>query len=138
MGEKAGYLESLVPTTEGQLSKNHHTSIMARKRQRRRRRKVTRSQRAELQFPVSRVDRFLREGNYSRRLSSSAPVSLAGVLEYLTSNILELAGEVAHTTGRKRIAPEHVCRVVQNNEQLHQLFKQGGTSVFEPPEPDDN
>ena len=111
---------------------------MARKSQRRRRWKITHSQRAELQFPVSRVDRFLGEGIYSRRLSSSALVFLVGVLEYLTPNILGLAGEVTHTSGMKRIAPEHVCQVVQNKEQLHQLFKQGGTSVFEPPEPDDN
>ena len=109
---------------------------MAKKMQRRRRQKRTHSQRGE--FPLSLVDRFLREEFHSSRLSSSALSFLTSVLEYLTSNILELAGEVAHTTGRKRIAPEHVCRVVQNNEQLHQLFKQGGTSVFEPPEPEDN
>lgn len=118
-----------------QLSHNHHTGTMAGKR---RRRNITRSRRAELQFPVSRVDRFLREGNYSRRLSSSAPVFLAGVLEYLTSNILELAGEEAHTSGRKRIAPEHLCRVVQNNDQLLQLFKEGTKSVFESSDPDEN
>lgn len=105
---------------------------MAKKMQRRRRQKRTRSQRGEL--PFSLVDRFLREEFHSSRLSSSALSFLTSVLEYLTSNILELAGEVAHTTGRKRIAPEHVCRVVQNNEQLHQLFKPGGTSVNE----DDN
>lgn len=115
---------------------NHHTSTMARKRQRQR--NITRSRRAGLQFPVSRVDRFLREGNYSRRLSSSAPVFLAGVLEYLTSNILELAGEEAHTSGRKRISPEHLCRVVQNNDQLYQLFKEGNESVFESSDPDEN
>lgn len=111
------------------------TGTMAGKR---RRRNISRSRRAELQFPVSRVDRFLREGNYSRRLSSSAPVFLAGVLEYLTSNILELAGEEAHTSGRKRISPEHLCRVVQNNDQLHQLFKEGTKSVFESADPDEN
>lgn len=105
---------------------------MAKKMQRRRRQKRTRSQRGEL--PLSLVDRFLREEFHSSRLSSSALSFLTSVLEYLTSNILELAGEVAHTTGRKRIAPEDVRLVVQNNEQLHQLFKPGGTSVNE----DDN
>ncbi|XP_034342218.1 histone H2A-like 3 [Arvicanthis niloticus] len=109
---------------------------MARKRQRRP--NISRSRRAELQFPVSRVDRFLREGKFSRRLSSSAPVFLAGVLEYLTSNILDLAGEEAHNNGRKRIAPEHVCQVVQNNDQLHQFFKEGTKSPFDSSEPDQN
>ncbi|OBS69648.1 hypothetical protein A6R68_01811 [Neotoma lepida] len=101
---------------------------MARKR---RRRNISRSTRAELQFPVSRVDRFLREGNYSRRLSSSAPVFLAGVLEYLISNILELAGEEAHTSGKKLISPDHVYQVVQNNQQLNHLFKEDTRSVDE-------
>ena len=105
---------------------------MAKIMQRRRRQKRARSQRGEL--PLSLVDRFLREEIHSSRLSSSALPFLTSVLEYLTSNILELAGEVAHTTGRKRIAPEDVRLVVQNNEQLRQLFKPGGTSVNE----DDN
>ncbi|XP_038175240.1 histone H2A-Bbd type 1-like [Arvicola amphibius] len=87
-----------------------------------RRRNTSRSTRAELQFPVSRVDHYLREGKYSRRLSSSAPVFLAGVLEYIASNILDLAGEEAHTNGKKRITPEHVYQVVENNQQLHELF----------------
>ncbi|XP_052598866.1 histone H2A-Bbd type 1-like [Peromyscus californicus insignis] len=105
----------------------------------RRRRNVSRSTRAKLQFPVSRVDRFLREGNYSRRLSSSTPVFLAGVLEYLTSNILELAGEEAHVSGKKRISPDHVYQVVQNNEQLHQLFEDNNKSVDdEIPETDED
>ncbi|XP_012976308.1 histone H2A-Bbd type 1-like [Mesocricetus auratus] len=105
-----------------------------------RRRNITRSARAELQFPVSRVDRFLREGNYSRRLSSSTPVFLAGVLEYLTSNILELAGEEAHTNGRKRITPEHLYRVVQNNEHLQELFKEDtrNSGIDETSEDSDN
>lgn len=107
-------------------------------RRNRRRRNISRSTRAKLQFPVSRVDRFLREGNYSRRLSSSAPVFLAGILEYLTSNILELAGEVAHINGRKRIAPEHLCQVLRNNPQLHQLLKEGTKSMIESSEPDEN
>ncbi|XP_021009628.1 histone H2A-like 1 [Mus caroli] len=99
---------------------------MARIMKRRRRQKRTCSQRGEL--PVSLVDRFLREENHSRRLSSSALLFLTSVLEELTSNILELADEVAHTAGRKCIAPEDVRLVVQSNEHFHQLFKPGGTS----------
>ncbi|XP_050997050.1 histone H2A-Bbd type 1 [Acomys russatus] len=95
---------------------------------------VSRSKRAELQFPVGRVDRFLREGNYSRRLSSSAPVFLAAVLESVTSNLLELAGEEAHINGKKRIAPEHVIRVVKKKRGLRRLFK----TFFETLESDAN
>ncbi|XP_006995665.1 histone H2A-Bbd type 1-like [Peromyscus maniculatus bairdii] len=101
---------------------------MAWRRQRR-----SRSTRAELQFSVSRVDRYLREGNYCRRLSASTPVLLAGILEYLTSNILMLAAEEAFIRGKKRITPEHLCWVIQNNRQLSQLFKENTKSLDDLP-----
>ncbi|KAM9576858.1 histone H2A-Bbd type 1-like [Trichechus inunguis] len=94
----------------------------------RRRPSRSRSTRAELQFPVSRVDRLLREGNYAQRLSSSTPVFLAGVLEYLTANILELAGDEAHNNHRMRITPEHVERAVDSNPQLSRLWGDVTTS----------
>ncbi|XP_019737061.1 histone H2A [Hippocampus comes] len=55
----------------------------------------TRSSRAGLQFPVGRVHRLLRKGNYGERIGAGAPVYLAAVLEYLTAEILELAGNAA-------------------------------------------
>ncbi|XP_012882186.1 PREDICTED: histone H2A-Bbd type 1-like [Dipodomys ordii] len=84
---------------------------------------VSRSARAELLFPVSRMDRFLRKGNYARRLTSSTPVFLAGVLEYLVSNILDLAGKEAHNNGKKYIRPEHVKKVIQRKKHLRLFFQ---------------
>ena len=43
----------------------------------------TRSSRAGLQFPVGRVHRLLRRGNYGERVGGGAPVYLAAVIEYL-------------------------------------------------------
>uniref|UniRef100_A0A3B4WI40 Histone H2A n=1 Tax=Seriola lalandi dorsalis TaxID=1841481 RepID=A0A3B4WI40_SERLL len=43
----------------------------------------TRSSRAGLQFPVGRVHRLLRKGNYAERVGAGAPVYLAAVLESL-------------------------------------------------------
>ncbi|XP_013841503.1 histone H2A-Bbd type 1-like [Sus scrofa] len=89
---------------------------------------LSRSSRAELQFPVSRVDRYLREGRYAQRLSSHTPVFLAGVLEYLTANILELAAGEAHSSRKMRIAPEHVQRARSHNETLSSLFQASSVS----------
>ena len=55
----------------------------------------SRSSRAGLQFPVGRIHRLLRKGNYAERVGAGAPVYLAAVLEYLSAEILELAGNAA-------------------------------------------
>ena len=65
----------------------------------------TRSFRAGLQFPVGRVHRFLRKGHYASRIGSGAPVYLAAVLEYLSAEILELAGNAARDNKKQRIIP---------------------------------
>lgn len=54
--------------------------------------KKSRSNRAGLQFPVGRIHRLLRKGNYAERIGTGASVYLAAVLEYLAAEVLELAG----------------------------------------------
>uniref|UniRef100_A0A8C6TRI5 Histone H2A n=1 Tax=Neogobius melanostomus TaxID=47308 RepID=A0A8C6TRI5_9GOBI len=68
----------------------------------------SRSSRAGLQFPVGRVHRLLRKGNYAQRVGAGAPVYLAAVLEYLTAEILELAGNAARDNKKSRIIPRHL------------------------------
>ncbi|XP_007955613.1 histone H2A-Bbd type 1-like [Orycteropus afer afer] len=87
-----------------------------------RRPSISRSTRAELQFSVSRVDRLLREGNNVQRLSWCTPIFLAGILEYVAANILELAGKEAQNNQRIRITPEHVRKAVDSNPELSHLF----------------
>jgi len=85
--------------------------------------KVTsRSARAGLAFPVGRVGRFLKKGQYSQRVGAGAPVYLAAVLEYLAAEILELAGNAARDNKRTRINPRHIQLAVGNDEELRKLF----------------
>ncbi|XP_041786505.1 histone H2A-like [Anopheles merus] len=51
----------------------------------------SRSNRAGLQFPVGRIHRLLRKGNYAERVGAGAPVYLAAVMEYLAAECGELA-----------------------------------------------
>ena len=48
---------------------------------------VSRSVRAGLQFPVSRIGRYLKQGLYSERVGTGAPIYLAAVLEYLVAEV---------------------------------------------------
>ncbi|XP_068600103.1 histone H2A [Brachionichthys hirsutus] len=87
----------------------------------------TRSSRAGLQFPVGRVHRLLRKGNYAHRVGAGAPVYLAAVLEYLTAEILELAGNAARDNKKTRIIPRHLQLAVRNDEELNKLL--GGVTI---------
>ena len=87
----------------------------------------SRSNRAGLQFPVGRVHRFLRKGNYANRVGAGAPVYLAAVMEYLTAEILELAGNAARDNKRTRINPRHLQLAVRNDEELNRLL--GGVTI---------
>jgi histone H2A len=81
----------------------------------------SRSSRAGLQFPVSRVARYLRKGGYASRMEESAPVYLAAVMEYLSAEILELAGNAARDNKRTRITPRHLELAISNDEELNQV-----------------
>ena len=63
---------------------------------------ASRSSKAGLQFPVGRIHRMLKRGNYAQRVGAGAPVYLAAVLEYLAAEILELAGNAARDNKKQR------------------------------------
>ncbi|XP_039265930.1 histone H2A-like [Styela clava] len=87
----------------------------------------TRSSRAGLQFPVGRVHRLLRKGNYAERVGAGAPVYLAAVLEYLSAEVLELAGNAARDNKKSRIIPRHLQLAIRNDEELNKLL--GGVTI---------
>src|SRR3569833_725246 len=82
----------------------------------------TRSSRAGLQFPVGRLHRLLRKGNYAQRVGAGAPGYLAAVLEYLAAEILELAGNAARDNKKTRIIPRHLQLAIRNDEELNKLL----------------
>uniref|UniRef100_A0A8C8VNN6 Histone H2A n=1 Tax=Pelusios castaneus TaxID=367368 RepID=A0A8C8VNN6_9SAUR len=80
------------------------------------------SKRAGLQFPVSRVHRYLKKGHYAVRISPHAAVYLASVLQYLTAEVLEAAGYVTQAKGCYRIMPRHILLGVKCDDELHKMF----------------
>lgn len=82
----------------------------------------TRSSRAGLQFPVGRLHRLLKKGHYAERVGGGAPVYLAAVLEYLSAEILELAGNAARDNKKTRIIPRHLQLAIRNDEELNKLL----------------
>ena len=82
----------------------------------------SRSSRAGLQFPVGRIHRLLRKGNYAARVGAGAPVYMAAVMEYLAAEILELAGNAARDNKKTRIIPRHLQLAIRNDEELNKLL----------------
>ncbi|XP_054650293.1 late histone H2A.2.2-like [Dunckerocampus dactyliophorus] len=90
---------------------------------------VSRSTRAGLTFPVGRIHRLLRRGNYAERVGNGAAVYFAAVLEYLCAEVLELAGNASRDNKKHRIAPRHVLLAVKNDEELNNLL--AGVTISE-------
>src|SRR3990167_461826 len=82
---------------------------------------ASRSTRAGLQFPVGRIHRLMKERGTGYRIGAGAPVYLAAVLEYLTAEVLELAGNASRDNKRIRIIPRHIQLALRNDEELYKL-----------------
>jgi histone H2A len=83
----------------------------------------TRTDRAGLVLPVGRIYGKLRRSGVANRVSAGAPVYLAAALEYIVSEVVELAGKAASDDKRHRITPRHILLVIQNDEELTKMFK---------------
>lgn len=87
------------------------------------------SKRAGLIFPVGRIRRMLRKGQYKKKISPGAAVYMAATLEYLVAEWLELAGNAAKDNRRQRIIPRHLSLAVFHDEEFSRLLQ--GVTISE-------
>ena len=86
--------------------------------------KQSQSNRAGLKFPVAQCKNILKiKLPNCTRIGRDAPVYMAAVLEYLTAEILELAGNNSRDDKKVRITPRHMLLAIKNDEELSKMLK---------------
>lgn len=94
-------------------------------------RKISMARRAGLVFPAARFHRKMRKGRLAKRIGKGAAIYMAAALEYVSREILDLAGEHCQRDKRKRLTPRYLMFAVRCDEELSILlqnvvFKESG------------
>jgi histone H2A len=90
---------------------------------------ISKSSRSGLDFPVGRIGTYLRKGLFAERISLDAAVTLAAVLEYFTSELLEQSMLFMKSEQKKRITSYHIRLAIKNDEEFTQLVGHKGTLI---------
>lgn len=83
---------------------------------------ISTTSKAELMFDVPRAQQFLQHYMPHCRISIFASIYLAGSLEYIAGEVLELAGHAATDLNSKTINTRHIFLAVRGDEELDTLF----------------
>ena len=83
---------------------------------------VSGASRAGIVFAPARCTRLLRQGRYSERMGMGAGAYMAGVLQYITEELCELAGDMCESKKRKTISPEHLNLAMRSDTELAKLM----------------
>lgn len=83
--------------------------------------KKSSADKAGITFPPSRAENMIRL-RHTSSVGKEAPVYLAGVLDYLTAEIIELAGNACINMKRKTISPRCIQVAILNDEELASLM----------------
>ena len=118
---------SLAKHTVTAMNKNVNKAIAIREKAREAIEKGKKGEKVEsvtnktFPIPITRARSFLTLK--SERVTANAGVAFSAFLEYIISEILELAGNVARDEKRVAISPHHISKAIADDEDLERLSK---------------
>ena len=89
---------------------------------------VSKSTKAGLTFPVARINRFMKLNSPMKRIGGSAPVYMTAIVEYVTAELMELAGNNTKKAGRKTATPDDLTAALRGDPDLAKVF--AGHGIF--------
>ncbi len=75
-----------------------------------------------LLWGIGRTSSALRKGRFSERIGKGGAIFMAAVLQYLCSEILEMAGDNANEKKKSILKPKNIMHAIRNDEELNKLF----------------
>lgn len=82
----------------------------------------TMQKKLKLTLPIHKFSKALKAQSHTKRVGGGTAVIMTSVIEYVTSEILELAGNTAKEGNKNRIIPKHIQQAVRNDEELNKYF----------------
>ena len=103
------------------VPKKQQTSLVTAK-------KASKAAKAGLTFPIARVNRYLKKNTQLKRVGGSAAVFMTAVVEYIASEILQVAGSGTLKAQRKTVSPQDLVSATRSDKELSRVFR--GHSIF--------
>ena|SRR3990167_1552807 len=85
--------------------------------------KSSTSHKAGLHISVGRLARLMKTGRYTPRVSMLAPLYTAAIIEYLMSEVLELAHQYNKEHKKTRVTPRSIFVSVKDDPELEGLLR---------------
>lgn len=95
--------------------------------------KMSVSKRLDLHFPIGRIGRYLKKGRFAKRISRTASVFVAAVLDYMVSELIVVAADKTKQLKKNMMKPRHIQLAILEDVEFVDLLKdvmisQGGGS----------
>uniref|UniRef100_A0AC34QPY7 Histone H2A n=1 Tax=Panagrolaimus sp. JU765 TaxID=591449 RepID=A0AC34QPY7_9BILA len=84
--------------------------------------RISTTKRADVLFSVPKCRSFMKQ-IFGKKRRVGASIYMASVLSYLTAELLEIAGNVAHQCKKNRISPRFVNVSIRGDQEMFHLLQ---------------